>query len=210
MKYGTSFLTALLITLSFSMANAASDADAIQAWISSRYQRCDSSFNDLIQTGLTPFQLAKLRSIESGSCADSTSSSACVQDLNNLFNNTFSSKAGTYGCVRSTASTTATLPPSQLKADANIICKPSDGKYAFTRQTGSGICHKKYDCSNDFSYVGQNFDSGTYDFTCLASSGSCDGVGLGEASCTNPTIQSIGFISDGKVQKLSYPTNGAQ
>lgn len=216
MKFKTSLLTALFLFLSFSVAQAAEDSDVIQAWVSARYQRCDSSFNDLIQTSLTPFQLVKLRSIENGTCATSTSSPACIQDLNNLLNSAYSSKADTYGCVRqAAASTPVTVPASKLKVDANIVCQPSDrmppGRaYEFTRQTGSSLCHKKFDCPNDFSYVGQNFSSGTYDFTCLASADSCKGVGLGEGSCTSPTIQAIGLFTDGKVQKLSYPTEGAQ
>jgi hypothetical protein len=215
MKNKTSLLALCFVFLAFSVAHAADDDSLIQAWITSRYQGCDGGFNDVVKIGMSPFQLARLRVLEKGDCSNTGTVAVgdCLDGLNNLFNSSFSPKADTYSCQRKavkTAAASAVTPAADLKYDADVICQPKGGSYAFTRQTGASTCHKKFDCPKDFSYLGKNFDSGTYDFSCQAHAGSCNDVSLGEGNCDNPTIQSIGWFTDGQVMKLSRPSHGAQ
>jgi len=192
-----------------------SETDVIQVWLQTRFQNCDAEFADIIHTQF--FNKAKLRSIAAGDCAGAPqiSSPECISAADQALAPKFAARALKEGGCQNNpkfgaASNTTPSPTAAAAPDANVICN-SKSSYKFSRQVGSQICRQRFDCDKNFSYLGKSFDSGTYEFTCHADRhDSCDNIHIGDVSCLNPTIQSIGIILNGDVQKFPSPAAGAQ
>lgn len=192
------------------------EADVIQVWLQTRFQNCNSEFADIIHTQF--FNQRLLRTLAANECAGAPKIAApdCIRAVDQALKSKFAMRAlREGGCQNNPKFNTdlvssETPAPTPARANADVACT-SKNDYKFTSQVGSKICRQRFSCGSRFTYLGKNFESGTYEFTCAADgNGSCDNLHIGDVSCFHPTIQSIGVIWNGEVQKLTSPAEGAQ
>lgn len=212
-------MTTLMIlgTLIAPKAKAQTDeTDVIQVWLQTRFQNCNSEFADIIHTQF--FDQRLLRSLAANECAGAPKIAApdCIRAIDEALKPKFAMRAlREGGCQNNPKFNTdlvssVTPPPTSTAADADVVCT-SKSNYKFTAQVNSKICRQRFSCGNSFTYLGKKFESGTYEFTCAAKGdGTCDNLHIGDVSCFHPTIQSIGVIWNGDIQKLVSPAEGAQ